>query len=202
MHKILLLNVFVLFFSAALADNSMGSNMAPSDNAADFNSDDKQLESTDRRSQLGLATDRLLVGLGIFEFHHSKHRAVAGNIEYHFMQNWLGGLNPFVGAMVTHKGSTHTYAGISLPIKLTKKVHFIPSFAPGFYLKGGGKKLGHVIEFRSQLEIAYMRDDKIRIGLAINHVSSASLGSKNPGEESLMLNISFPVNRPKSDRQQ
>lgn len=146
---------------------------------------------------VGMETDRLLAGLGIFDFHRSKHRAVAGNLEYHWMKNWLGGLNPFVGAMVTHKGSVHGYAGISLPIKLTKKIHLIPSFAPGFYLKGGGKKLGHVIEFRSQLELAYMRDDKIRIGLAINHVSNASLGSKNPGEESLMLNVSFPLNKNK-----
>ena len=145
-------------------------------------------------NQSGLDSDRFLVGAGVFDFHRSKHRAISGNIEYHFMKNWLNIVNPFVGAMLTHKGSAHVYAGLSLPIKVTKKIYLIPSFAPGFYLKGGGKKLGHVVEFRSQLELAYMRDDKIRIGLAINHVSNASLGSKNPGQESLMLNFSFPVN--------
>lgn len=160
----------------------------------------QRLEAGETERKAGLDSDRLLVGVGVFDFHRSKHRAVAGNIEYHFMQNWLGIVNPFVGAMLNHKGSAHAYAGISIPIKLTKQIHIIPSFAPGFYLKGGGKKLGHVIEFRSQLEVAYMREDKIRIGLAINHISNASIGSKNPGAESLMLNISFPMQRKSSEQ--
>ena len=190
--------IFLATFACADVKSDNNKPYIAKDKSSDVDLELAEREAAPRKT--GLDSDRFLVGLGSFDFHRSKHRAVAGNIEYHFMQNWLGGLNPFVGAMINHKGSVHAYAGVSLPIKVTKKIHLIPSFAPGFYLKGGGKKMGHVIEFRSQLELAYMRDDNIRVGLAINHISNASLGSKNPGAESLMLNISFPINRSKAEQ--
>ena len=57
-----------------------------------------------------------------------------------------------------------------------------------------GKKLGNVVEFRSGGEIAYRFKDHSRVGFAIQHMSNASLGEKNPGEESMMFTYSYPLN--------
>jgi lipid A 3-O-deacylase len=68
-----------------------------------------------------------------------------------------------------------------------------PSFGAGLYHDGGGKNLGHTIEFRSQLEIGYEFDDKSRIGLAGGHISNAALSDRNPGTEIINLYYHQPI---------
>ncbi|MDP6622047.1 MAG: acyloxyacyl hydrolase, partial [Alphaproteobacteria bacterium] len=63
------------------------------------------------------------------------------------------------------------------------------------YHRGQGKDLGHWIEFRSQLELAYRFDDRSRLGVSLSHISNASLDDNNPGTESLMLNYAVPFHR-------
>ena len=53
--------------------------------------------------------------------------------------------------------------------------------------------LGHDLEFRSQIEIAYRFDDRARLGLSLSHMSSASIGDKNPGTESIMVTYALPI---------
>ncbi len=65
---------------------------------------------------------------------------------------------------------------------------FTPSFAPGLYHEGDGKDLGHVLEFKSEVQFSYMTSDDTSFGISYNHVSNASLGSKNPGANSYMFN--------------
>ncbi len=48
------------------------------------------------------------------------------------------------------------------------------------------------MEFRSQIEFAYRFDDRSRLGVAVSHMSNASLGESNPGTESAMLYYSLP----------
>ena len=43
------------------------------------------------------------------------------------------------------------------------------------------KELGHVIEFRSGLDIAYRKKNGGRIGAEVHHLSNASLDENNPG---------------------
>jgi hypothetical protein len=68
-----------------------------------------------------------------------------------------------------------------------------PSFGAGLYADGGGKELGHAVEFRSQIEIAYRFDNRARLGLAFSHISNASIGDKNPGVEVLNVYYSLPL---------
>ena len=37
---------------------------------------------------------------------------------------------------------------------------FTPSFAPGLYHEGDGKDLGHVLEFKSEVQLSYAASDK------------------------------------------
>ncbi|MBT4488902.1 MAG: acyloxyacyl hydrolase, partial [Rhodospirillaceae bacterium] len=39
----------------------------------------------------------------------------------------------------------------------------------------------------------YRFSDRSRLGVALSHISNASIGDKNPGAESLMLTYALPV---------
>jgi len=136
----------------------------------------------------------LSLGAGAFDFHDSENRSAQGEIQYRSdLKLWV--FNPMVGFSATSEGSIYAYAGISLDIFFGNRWVLRPSFAPGFYNDGGGKDLGHHLEFRTALEIAYRFDDRSRLGLEIYHVSNAGLGDKNPGQESLMLTYAIPMGK-------
>ena len=120
--------------------------------------------------------------------------AFEGRVEYrHDGQLWI--FKPFGGVMATSDGAAYAYAGVLIDAYWGNRIVTTLSFAPGAYHEGDGKDLGHTIEFRSQFEIAWRFDDRSRLGLALSHMSNASIGDKNPGEESLTLNYSFPFGR-------
>ena len=66
---------------------------------------------------------------------------------------------------------------------------FTPSFTPGLYFEGDGKDLGHIIEFKSEIQFSYALSENAKMGVSYNHVSNASLGTKNPGANSYMFNF-------------
>ena len=68
-------------------------------------------------------------------------------------------------------------------------LNFNPSFTPGLYDEGDGKDLGHVIEFKTEIQISANLSDSSKIGFSYNHLSNASLGSKNPGATSYLFNF-------------
>ena len=69
------------------------------------------------------------------------------------------------------------------------KINFTPSFAPGLYSKGDGKDLGHILEFKSELQFSLDVFSNSELGFSYNHISNASLGDKNPGANSYMINF-------------
>ena len=71
----------------------------------------------------------------------------------------------------------------------TSKGFRAPSFAPGLYHEGNGKDLGHVLEFKTEIQFSYRSSDDASFGISYNHVSNASLGDKNPGANSYMFNF-------------
>lgn len=128
---------------------------------------------------------------GGFDVNRQKDTAVELGVQYrHDEKLWI--FQPMGGAMATLDGAAHVYAGVSLDIFLGNRLVLRPSFAPGLYFKGSGYDLGHVIEFRSGIELAYRFDDRSRLGLELYHLSNAHIGDKNPGEESLVLQYSVP----------
>ena len=101
---------------------------------------------------------------------------------------FLGNLSPITGALVTADSAAYIYTGVQAQYKLGK-INFTPSFTPGLYSKGNGKDLGHVVEFKSELQISVDFASDSQLGFSYNHLSNASLGTKNPGANSYMFNF-------------
>ena len=101
---------------------------------------------------------------------------------------FLGNLSPITGALVTADSAAYIYTGVQAQYKLGK-INFTPSFAPGLYSKGNGKDLGHILEFKSELQISVDFISNSQLGFSYNHLSNASLGTKNPGANSYMFNF-------------
>ncbi|MDC1139340.1 acyloxyacyl hydrolase [Candidatus Pelagibacter sp.] len=101
---------------------------------------------------------------------------------------FLGNFSPITGALFTADSAAYIYTGIQGQYKLGK-INFTPSFTPGLYSKGQGKDLGHIIEFKSELQISLNLFSDSQLGFSYNHLSNASLGNKNPGANSYMFNF-------------
>lgn len=138
-------------------------------------------------------------GAGCFDFYREKHRTFEFEIEYKFHLKCLKPPNrflqfrPLVGAMSTPRGNFYGYVGINFDLLFLNHILFAPGFAAGYYHAGGGKNLGYPIEFRSGVELAWQFSDWHRLGVHFYHLSNASIGNRNPGEESLILFYDIPV---------
>ena len=101
---------------------------------------------------------------------------------------FLGNLSPITGALITADNAGYIYTGVQAQYKLGN-LNFTPSFTPGLYHEGDGKDLGHLIEFKSELQFSLDLSTNSELGFSYNHISNASLGSKNPGANSYMFNL-------------
>ena len=136
-------------------------------------------------------TGYISFGLGYFDINDNKSTAEF-RVERRLNKSlWM--TQPFVGVMASGDAAIYGYGGIAFDWMLSNFI-FTPSFAVGGYLDGDGKDLGHTIEFRSALEIAYQFPDRHRLGLIFYHLSNASLADNNPGTEVLSLSYSIPFN--------
>jgi hypothetical protein len=134
----------------------------------------------------------LAFGLGYYDVYHQDDTAVDFRLEYrHGEKFWI--FKPWIGVEATSDGAFYGVAGVLVDVFFGKRVVLTPSFGAGLYAEGDGKDLGHVIEFRSQIELAYRFDDRSRLGLAFSHISNASIGDENPGVEILSVYYSLPL---------
>ena len=129
---------------------------------------------------------------GNFDFSDDKQSAMLIGFQHQNedleRDTFLGNISPITGGFITENSATYVYTGFEWNIDMGA-VTFTPSFAPGLYHKGDGKDLGHVIEFKSEIQFSYDFYGNSKIGLSYNHVSNASLGDKNPGANSYMFNF-------------
>ena len=143
--------------------------------------------------------DLFSVAAGCFDVYRAKHQTFEFAIEYKFHLNCLKPPNryvefrPLVGLMATAQGSVYGYMGLNFDLLLFDHIHFAPGFAAGYFSSGSGKDLGYPLEFRSGVELGWQFDDWRRIGIHFYHLSNASLGRRNPGEESLVLFYDIPL---------
>ena len=100
----------------------------------------------------------------------------------------LGNLSPVTGGLITADNAAYVYTGVQAQYKIGT-LNFTPSFTPGLYHEGDGKDLGHVIEFKSELQFSFDLSSDSLLGFSYNHISNASLGDKNPGANSYMFNF-------------
>ena len=138
-------------------------------------------------------TNQLNFFTGNFDFSDNKQKAILIGFQHqdeNLKRNtFLGNISPITGGFLTDNSAAYIYTGIEWNVDMGSSVTFTPSFAPGLYHEGNGKDLGHVLEFKSEVQLSYEVSDKTNFGLSYNHVSNASLGDKNPGANSYMFNF-------------
>ena len=129
---------------------------------------------------------------GNFDFSDDKQSALLVGFQHQDenleRNTFLGNISPITGGFVTENSAAYIYTGFEWNVEMGE-LTFTPSFAPGLYHKGDGKDLGHVLEFKSEVQLSYELSKDTRIGVSYNHVSNASLGDKNPGANSYMFNF-------------
>ncbi len=129
---------------------------------------------------------------GNFDFSDDKQKAILIGFQHQdenlHRNTFLGNISPITGGFITDNSAAYIYTGIEWNVDLGAMV-FTPSFAPGLYHEGDGKDLGHVLEFKSEVQLSYKTSEKSSLGVSYNHVSNASLGDKNPGANSYMFNF-------------
>ena len=129
---------------------------------------------------------------GMFDF--SDHKQKAGIIGFQhqndnlFRESFFGRLSPITGGFLTANNAFYVYTGAQAEYDLGLFT-ITPSFAPGYYNSGDGKDLGHVLEFKSEVQMSLNLSDSTEFGMSYNHISNASLGDKNPGANSYMINF-------------
>ena len=129
---------------------------------------------------------------GNFDFSDDKQAAVLVGFQ-HQNENLkrdtlIGKISPITGGFITENSAIYIYTGFEWNVDMGA-LTFTPSFAPGLYHEGDGKDLGHVLEFKSEIQFSYEISKDTNIGLSYNHISNASLGDKNPGANSYMFNF-------------
>ena len=101
---------------------------------------------------------------------------------------FLGNLSPITGALITSDKAGYIYTGVQAQYKIGL-LNITPSFTPGLYHEGNGKDLGHMLEFKSEVQLSLDLSKNTELGFSYNHLSNASLGDKNPGANSYMFNF-------------
>ncbi len=139
------------------------------------------------------AADRpeLAVSAGAYDI--AKTLALEAGFEYRFLPRvWR--LVPAAGVVGTEEGEFWAYAGLLRPFHVAPLWRLTPGFGVSLYEEGGsGKDLGGPLQFRSSLELSRRLARGGRLGLAVYHLSNASIYENNPGANSVVLTWASPV---------
>jgi len=129
---------------------------------------------------------------GMFDFSDDTQAAGVFGLQHQnddlFRNSFLGKLSPITGGFLTENNAFYLYTGAQAEYDLGLFT-ITPSFAPGYYNSGDGKDLGSALEFKSEIQMSLNLSDNTEFGMSYNHISNASLGDKNPGANSYMINF-------------
>lgn len=136
----------------------------------------------------------LMVGVGAFAVFDDDDTTFQGELQWRPGLKWWI-IQPMLGVMATGDGAVYGYVGLSADVALGSSIVVRPSFAVGAFDEGSGRDLGHTVEFRSGIEIAYQFADRSRLGVELSHLSNAGLDDDNPGAETILLTYAIPTSR-------
>ena len=129
---------------------------------------------------------------GMFDFSDDKQKSGIFGLQHQnddlFKKTFLGRLSPITGGFLTEKNAFYLYSGVQAEYEIGPLI-ITPSFAPGYYHYGDGKDLGYPLEFKSEVQVSLDLSDTTQFGVSYNHISNASLVTKNPGANSYMFNF-------------
>ena len=136
-----------------------------------------------------------------FDTAHDDQQSASLGFNYSFDGSYetpIGKVRPLVGMFVTENYSAMAYAGAKIDYKI-KGLTITPSFAPGLYgkgsdkhrkkNKGGSKDLGHILEFKSQIDIGLDVGSYGLLSFGLSHISNGDIADKNPGVNNYHFNF-------------
>ena len=142
-------------------------------------------EDNSKQTEINLFT-------GLFDFSDDKQKAGLFGLQHQndelYRNSFLGKLSPITGGFLTENSAVYLYSGVQSEFDLGF-MSITPSFAPGYYNSGDGKDLGHPLEFKTEVQVSFDLSKDSHLGMSYNHISNASLGTKNPGANSYMFNF-------------
>ena len=150
-----------------------------------FSTNAEEIKTNDLNTEFSVYT-------GMFDFSDDGKKSTLIGFQ-HQNENlnrdtFLGNLSPITGVMITADNAGYIYTGIQAQYKVGA-LNITPSFTPGLYHEGDGKDLGHMLEFKSEVQFSLDLSKTSELGFSYNHISNASLGDKNPGANSYMFNF-------------
>jgi hypothetical protein len=146
--------------------------------------------------------DEWAVHGGLFDLGHSQEAVQAG-VEARLATQHLDfgrfelPLQPGFGAFGNEDGAGYAYVSFRLPLAEIWREHWpqrwrvVPFTGVGLYTAGDSKDLGGPVEFRSGLDVDLRLSEDWWLGLSFYHLSNGVLYDLNPGEESLVLQLSW-----------
>ena len=153
------------------------------------NSEDLNLENN--KEQASNETE-LNFFSGMFDFSDDNQASGFIGLQHQnddlYRKSFLGRISPITGGFLTEKNAFYFYTGAEANYNFGI-ISITPSFAPGYYNTGDGKDLGSPIEFKSEVQMSLNLSESSQFGMSYNHISNASLGDKNPGANSYMINF-------------
>ena len=130
--------------------------------------------------------------MGMFDFSDDGKKSQIIGFQHQnenlIRESFLGTLSPVTGGLITQDSASYFYTGVQAMYKVGN-INITPSFTPGIYNQGDGKDLGHMVEFKSEVQLSFNLPKESQFGFSYNHISNASLGDKNPGANSYMFNF-------------
>ena len=150
-----------------------------------FSINAEELKNINRSNEYNIYT-------GMFDFSDDGKSATLVGFQHQNeslnRDTFLGNLSPITGVLITADSAGYVYTGVQAQYKIGS-LNVTPSFTPGLYHEGDGKDLGHMLEFKSEVQLSLNLSDSSKLGFSYNHLSNASLGDKNPGANSYMFNF-------------
>jgi len=141
-----------------------------------------------------------------FDVEHADQQAMSLGFNYNFNHSYetpIGTVKPLVGAFMTEYYAAMAYAGAKIDYKIGRLV-ITPSFAPGLYSYGSGKRskgskdlgakgyskpLGHILEFKSQIDLGLDIGPLGVLSLGMSHISNGDIADTNPGVNNYHFNF-------------
>lgn len=114
------------------------------------------------------------LSVGMYDAFTHNQKAASFNLQVEPGVKIAGVLQPLFGALATTNGALMGYGGVGVPLMLSERVRLMPSVAVGAYHGGGGVDLGQVLAWRGGAELAYIFDDKSRLGLNAHVLTNGS----------------------------
>ena len=106
---------------------------------------------------------------GMFDFSDNGKRSTLIGFQHQNVDlnrdTFLGNLSPITGAMFTADNAAYIYTGVQAHYSIGA-LNIIPSFTPGLYEQGDGKDLGHMLEFKSEVQLSLDLPKNTQIGFS------------------------------------